>query len=231
MSRELINNYAEYFANLGSIGNIHLEWMMDEYWKLISISSLRPSHDLIYKTLVECNATEDNAIEHHNGKLFYIPVENKKVWVMTNQSIDYIFISYNNEFEDEFHIRRIYRQWEEKSWRKESDYISNMNAAIASASELMEYADDHHKYSSRPSLDLYKSINFEMNYKASSKKNTQVYGDHRDGGYVLSMYDRFTFEKNVRYKLEGTINSYSDLKLLATCYIPAALCELNLNID
>lgn len=222
MSSDKDKEIAEHFVSLKDCGTLHLEWMMDEYWKSITNNYIFPAHNLIHKTLMERKITEDNPaiLGDADGKAWYIPCDDKKVWVMTNQTLDYLFISHN-DYDEQLHIRRIFRPWKSNRYYSSKDLIKNIKTALSKVEELSEFSDDHYKYSRRPSLDFYKSINFEMDYA----KNHKIFGDGRDGGYVLSSYKTPGY-----HRLENTLwgDAYRDLKVLSDCYIGCVMHDLDI---
>ena len=221
---------AEHYFNNKS-GILNISQMIDNYWTMVSGKYILPSHVLIYNSLVDKNHNENNylCIGDADGTAFFIPSEGKKVWVMTNQSIDYIFISTKNSL----HIRRLFRKIQDEEYMIDKNDIVDLQSVINNSSSFENYSDDNYEYSKKPSLDYYKDINFEMSYDDTKNKNHHIYGDFRDGGYVMSYYySEFAIQYSDTHcgRFEGSINSFHHLQSISQCYLGCVAYDLEIEL-
>lgn len=213
-------------------GPLHLNWAIDHYWGLVTRDIIIPSSLAIYNVLVEKNYTEKKRFEYNDldNTAFYIPCPNKKVWVETTQSRDFLYImddhgAPNFNFID-LHVRRIYRDL-----KKNSYLMSELKGASANelfrkmlqnVDSLSEYHDDHYQYSHRPSLKVYQETNFQIPFHGSGRGRI-FYGDFRDPGYILSY-------NSISPRVEGSVMSFHTLEHIATLYLPCLASDLGIKV-
>lgn len=215
-------------------GTLHLSWVLDHYWGLVTEKVILPAAHIIYDKLVEKDFSEKNKSTYGDadGHIFFIPSPNKKVWVHTTQSRDYLYIISNDsrlgsEWQD-LHIRRIYREYDGTLFSKK-ELISSMDKAIENAEFLMECHDDHYKYSSRCSLEAYRKINFKIPFSPKDHmKEVSHYGDFRDNGYILS-YNGWR-AKTSHPTVEGAKMAFTDLEVITNCYLPSVASDLEVSV-
>ena len=220
-----------------SCGTLHLEWVMDHYWGLVTEKVILPSARIIYDELVKRGHGEKNTLMwgDADGHVCYIPCEGRKVFVHTTQSRDYLYIINEGETEDSwggrFDIRRIYRQLEKDDWTYEELMKGkrSINKMLEYADSLAEHHDDHKKWATnRPSLEAYRRINFEIPYTKEHMKEKSFYGDFRDSGYILS-YEFFR-ARTSHPTVEGSKYVFYDLEILATCNLPSIGMDLDIKL-
>lgn len=219
-----------------SCGPLHLSWILDHYWGLVTKTTILPSAHLVYDELVKKGHTEENTLMwgDADGHVCYIPCKNKKVFVHTTQNIDFLYVisetgRHGGRDYGRFDIRRIYRDWEEDSWQAdEARKDSSVQHWLSHADSLMEHHDDHYRYSRRPSLEAYRKVGFQIPYHPKDReKERDYYGDFRDGGYILS-YDFFHAKDHPR--VEGSKIVLTELELLATCWLPSIGHDLDIEL-
>lgn len=212
-------------------GPLHLSWAMDRYWGLVTERVIMPNAIAIHEALVQKGHNEENVFDFaSDDTTFFIPCKNRKVFVHTTQSRDYLYIV-GSDFpelrEDDLHIRRIYRQWKD-SYYTAKECFGTVKRALQYADTLNEYSDDHYQYSHRPSLEAYRKVNFQIPYHPKDHmKEKSYYGDFRDGGYVLS-YNGW-MSKASGPRVEGSKYVFSDLEIIATCYLTCLADALELS--
>lgn len=217
-------------------GTLHLGWVLDHYWGLVTQKMILPAALKIHAALVEKGHSEKNSLMwgDADGDIFFIPSKDKKVFVHTTQSRDFLYIINNrSEFGDDgdcsFHIRRIYRAFKEDRCYTSKELIGSMKLARQHADTLSEYHDDDYRYSHRPSLEAYRKVDFQIPYHPKDReKERDYYGDFRDGGYILS-YDGWQ-ARRVHPRVEGSKYVFTELETLATCYISSMACDLEIDI-
>lgn len=216
---------ADHFFNRTS-GHLHLSWAVDAYFGKLVKESILPQFFEAHKLLEEKGHTEENKFSHNDAdnQSFIIPSDKYKILVDKGQSIDFLYISHDDEFGDtQFHIRRIWRRFKSNSVYKAKDMIKNMDAALANVNTLEEFADDHAgAYCRRPSLEMYRKIDFQIPYRPKDRfKDKSHYGDFRDSGYVIS-YNSFYKEKLV----EGAVYNFDTIILVEDCFLPSLIQSL-----
>lgn len=214
-------------------GALHLAWVLDHYWGLVTQKVILPTASLIYDELLKKDYSEKNKLDIHDGEVYFIPSDNKKVFVQTTQSRDFLYIININKTKDSWnnlHIRRIYRELDQTDdWYSDKELIGNMKLALQNIDTLMEYHDDHYQFSSRPSLEAYRKIDFKIPYYPKDHmKERSNYGDFRDGGYILS-YDGYLSDISTP-RVEGAKYVFHDLEMQATSYLPCLASELEIKI-
>lgn len=219
-------------------GTLHLGWVLDHYWGLVTERVILPSARIIYNELVKRGHDEKNTLMwgDADGHVCYIPSKDKKVFVHTTQNRDYLYIINEKDDEDNwggrFDIRRIYRQWDKDDWtvgqlQESGDKL--IEKCIEFAGSLEEYHDDHYRYSHRPSLEAYRKVDFKIPYHpVDREKERDYYGDFRDGGYVLSY--EFFLARTSHPTVEGSKYVFSELEMLATCNIPSIGMDLDIEL-
>jgi hypothetical protein len=212
-------------------GVLHLSWAMDRYWGLVTEKVILPNAIAVYDALVKKKHTEKNPLDFHNDTAFFIPCKNRKVWVHTTQSRDYLYIigsDFPSLREDDLHVRRIYRDIMEDKYTVDELKNGDIKTMLKYADTLSECHDDHYRYSHRPSLEAYRKVGFQVPYHPTDReKERDFYGDFRDGGYILS-YSGW-MAKSVHPKVEGSKYVFADLEHLATCYLPCVADALDLD--
>lgn len=150
----------------------------------------------------------------------------------------------------DFHIRRIWRTWESVSKHGRDD-LDDLYAEVTNdperplrqgntehkqmskeefietvLSSLPSYegiADDHYKYTNRPSIEYYRKRGFNMNGDASFNG---IYGDMRDRGFVFSMQGR-----GWGGRAEYTAEKFNLLDTITTCYLPSVARDLEVELN
>lgn len=218
----------EYFKD--PVGYLHLTWNIDAYWTMVAKRAMIPMMSAIYDKLVSSGFIEDNKCDWGDldGCVFFIPIKNSstKVVVHETQNRDFLYILDQNLLnENTFHIRRIWKRWSDKrNWQRDDkdDLIGKRGSiykVLSNLDSLEEFSDDHSKYPKRRSLEFYRKRKFDMN----SREFNGIYGDCRDDGYIFSL-------KN-NHRAEGDCAvQFNNLQLIATCYLPSLIQELNLPI-
>lgn len=212
-------------------GTLHLEWVVDAYWGLVAENTILPQVKAIHQELVKKNHTEEKPFRHNDADniAFFIPQEDNKLVLIDHggESRNFLYVikteskkNYDtNKYEETsaIHIRRYWDKFDkEKTWEPKE-----------------ECADDKKQYPSRPSLDLYKEINFEINYDGSKKSKLRCYGDFRDNGYILSYnnYHLNYFKKENRgVHVEGSTYSFHDIALIGSCFLPSLASSLEIEV-
>lgn len=244
-------------------GYLHLGWNIDTYWTMVANKIMVPHVIAIYNELVRLGHDEKNPCMYGDadGDVFWIPAKNPKtkVLVHTNQTIDYVYIlteikskRKNNLINYDFHIRRIWRNWDYLSEyqrgdleRLYDDVTNNSNRSLKGKKNLEsmnrdkfiktilenidqyeEISDDHSKHSRRHSLEYYRSHGFDMgpNY---DKPFNGIFGDFRDGGFVMSIKS----DDYGTHRAERCSEQFHVLELITTCYLPSIVCQLNLCVE
>ena len=164
----------------------------------------------IYNTLVEHGCTEDTAHDWNDGdnKLFYIPVDGKRVWCAISQNTRYVFIMDWNETlgVTDIHVRRYWDavkpaidgSWEMKDRAKYNEH--GFERAVRDADWLKERWSDNiwdNLSVDRPDLQWWKDCDFKPQY-----------GDCRDSGYVMSL----NVSLGGRARVDRAIYFMSDIK-------------------
>jgi hypothetical protein len=226
--------FADRFFDM-KCGPLHLAWHIDAYWKKVTEDMILPAVFGIHTSLTNNNYTENNkhGFNDADDTIFYIPAGDKKVFVHTTQSRDFLYVYDENEYEKNLHIRRLWRKYSRNNfYYNVKDVIRSIQSAINNVDHLSEYSDDNAEFSFRPSLQFYKSIGFEISHDAKNKDGkgnlNNTCGDFRDGGYILSYKARKKYNSDETYPaiLEGTKYSFVDLESLTTCLIPYVTEEL-----
>lgn len=192
-------------------GDLHLQWVVDKFWGQITHKVILPNGRKLYEALVVGNHTVENMFDNNNDQyMYYIPTgNNKKVWVHTTQNSDFVYIiteeNRNIVQRPRFDIRKIFKEHNSEShFCSDKELIGSINNAIHNADYLIECHDDEYDYSKRHSLEFYRKINFNI----PSYEN-HIYGDGRDGGYVLS----YEVESNTDFqKVESAWHHWDLLK-------------------
>jgi hypothetical protein len=214
--KELEHNIAQSYVNQ-TCGHLNLGWMIDHYWGLITQEQIFPASVEIYDALVKNGYDESN---HFNisgdNYLWYISAK-EKVFIYSSQSRDFIFIIK----ESELHIRKIFRNFDYDDYMADKIKVGGLKGvkqALYYADALSEYQDDafydkHYCYFSRPSLESYRKIDFEIPYDPEDHgldrfKHNSYYGDFRDRGYVLSYSNPFP---GVNVRVEGAHSNFTDI--------------------
>lgn len=117
--------FAERFFNQ-RCGSLQLNWNIDAYWKMVAEKVMIPYIVTIYDTLKARGYDENNKLMYGDadGNVFWLPAKDKKtkVFVHTNQCIDYLYVytptlDWDKKPAHDLHIRRIWRHYKDKSWR------------------------------------------------------------------------------------------------------------------
>jgi hypothetical protein len=222
-------------------GILHLNWFLDAYWTKVTKEIFIPGLLAIYDKLVEKGIAEGNDTHwgDADGKLYYIPNKDRKVIVFTTQCRDYLFILSPIECVEYFpdapegerigeryeshslHIRRIWRPYEPGDIYNLKEIKSNLKKMLDSVETLEQYTDDFSQYPQRPSLELYRKINFNLD---KYQESPRFYGDFRDSGFILSYNDRYGG------RLEGSQYSHNDLQGIATVDLGCMAYEMEVEI-
>ena len=180
-------NCANLYVNK-ECGELHLQWVVAKYWGQIVHNQILPAGRKLYEALVAGNHTVENRFDNGNNHyLYFIPTDgDKKVWVHFTQNSNFLYIiTEDNSLtlnRERFDIRKIYKEHNaERNFYTDQELIGTINDAIQHADYLIECHDDQYKYSKRHSLDFYRKINWKI-----PSYDAHIYGDGRDGGYVLS---------------------------------------------
>lgn len=225
--RQIEKVFAEHFFN-SNVGHLHLGWMVDEYFTLVTQKVLIPSFALLYDKLVEKGHDDKNVMDWGDldGTFYYIPNEERMVMVYTSQNRDYIIIMKKNpEFyhaSHGIHIRRIWRDFDKDRFYDLEGRTKDIMSILDSVETFEEYHDNHSQYPRRPGLDLFKKINFNLD---DFQDKPRFYGDIRDPGYVVSYKGSYPQER-----VDGTSYSFHDIKYFATCYVGSLAYELDVEL-
>lgn len=193
-------------------GELHLQWVVGNYWGQLIDGTILPNARKLYDALVAGNHFIDNKFTNQKDDYLYvIPTDNgRKVWVHNTQSVDFVYIVTENDPEaftrGRFDVRRIFREsFSMLDFYSEKELIGTMESAINNAESLMECHNDSYEHSHRHSLEFYRKLNWVI-----PSYDSYVYGDFRDGGFVLSY--EFTDKYYTSKRMEGAWAHWADLK-------------------
>jgi hypothetical protein len=233
-----IEEFASFFAQ-DDVRVLHLNWALDAYWTKITKKVFIPELLTIYQKLFEKGITEDKYISwgDADGTLYYIPSKGKKVIVFTTQCIDYLFIlqpmmareyfpdaielkdKFGKEYETHsIHIRRVWRPYKKGDIYNLKEIKQSVNAMLDSVETLEGFADDFSQFPQRPSIELYRKIDFNLD---KYQESPRFYGDFRDAGYILSYKDKYS-----NGRVDGTQHSHTDLQILSETNLGCMLYEI-----
>lgn len=230
---------ADFYLNDEHGGTQHLSWMIDRYWLGVAQRTLIPGFALLYDKLVELEHSEFNKMSwgDADGEFYYIPnKDGRKVMVYTSQNRDFLITMMPKKdyrYEEgmktgpivvdthSFHIRRIWRLYEDGDIHDLKATMKDIHSVLAAVDHLSDYADDHYQYPHRPSIELYRKIDFNLD---DYQENPRFYGDLRDPGFVFSSRGRS------HDRVEGTVYSFGDLNYFPM-YLGHLADELNVNIN
>lgn len=235
-----ISQMVDFFYNHRS-SVLHLNWFLDAYWTKVTKEQFLPGLLAVYNKLVEKKISEKKPMYwgDADGKLYYIPNDERKVFVFTTQSQDYLFVltpmtgieyfpdaeegkHFGEEFETHsLHIRRIWRKFDKEHYAFDKDRLKDVKAVLDNVESLAEFCDDHSQYPQRPSLEMYRKINFDLD---NFHDKPRFYGDIRDSGYILSMNDRYGM-----VGVEGTKYSHNELEMLSTVNLGVMFHDLDID--
>jgi hypothetical protein len=97
------------------------------------------------------------------------------------------------------------------------EFIKSILTRVDSYAEL---SDDHYQYTHRHSLDFYKQRGF--NFQNYREPFNNIYGDGRDGGYIISIKS---------HRAEDLVKNFHALEMIATCHLPCLASQLDLDVD
>lgn len=234
------NEAIDYFFN-HKTGLLQLNWFLDRFWTKATKEIIIPRLVTIYYKLVEKGFSEENPKSwgDADGHLYYIPNKNHKVIVFTTQSRDYLFTLTPTTVKEYFpdaapnkrfgadiethtiHIRRVWRTYTPKSIYDLKKIKNSINNMLDSVETLEEFADDFSQYPQRPSLELYRKIDFNLD---DYHDKPRFYGDIRDAGYILSFNTMFSTDR-----VDGTNYSHNELAMLTRLNL--GVMEYDLEIE
>lgn len=218
-----------------SVGCLHLNWAIDAFWTKVTKEVFIPKLLTVYSKLVEKNISEEKPVYwgDADGKLYFIPSKKRKVIVFTTQSRDYLFMltpmmarEYFPDAEDKFgkeyethsiHIRRIWRPFKKGDIYDLKEMKKNVKSMLDSVETLEEFADDFSQYPQRPSIEMYRKVDFNLD---DYQESPRFYGDFRDAGYIASYKDRYGASR-----VEGTRYSHTELQYLAESGLSCMMYE------
>lgn len=202
----------------------NLENILDEYWSIILKEEMIPAINKIYDLLVRSKYTQDKYHSYNDAdnKAFYLKAKAKrKVFAIESYNRNFLFISEENKYGDIFHIRKFYKKWEHDEERfPKSEILNDPKSLIKFADSVTHHSDDISTYSSRPSLDYFKKINFDLNWEATKGTTCVSYGDLRDYGYIASL-------GHMHSKLKGCLGTWEYLKFLHEIELDCLYDSLN----
>ncbi len=229
-SSQIENIFAQHFFN-DHVGYLHLEWMVDRYWTLVTKEIIIPGFVKLFNALADKGHDESNKLSwgDADGYFYYIPRkadEKRMVMVYTSQSRDYLIILTENSSWDyashSIHIRRIWRDYKRGSIYDVKDKTKSAAAVINNLSSFEDYNDNNARYPQRPGLYLYQQIGYDL---SKFHDQPRFYGDIRDPGYVLSYDGRYQISR-----IEGTKYSSTDIQYFATTYLNSLAYELDVEV-
>lgn len=222
--------FAQHYFN-DHVGYLHIEWMVDRYWTLVTKEIITPGFIKLFNALVEKGHDDTNKFSWGDlsGYFYYIPrkaEEKRMVMVYTSQSRDYLIILTENPNWDHashsIHIRRIWRDYKPGTIYDLKDKIKSARAVINNLNYFEDYNDNNATYPDRPGLALYEQIGYDL---SKFHDRPRFYGDIRDRGYVLSYDGRYEISR-----VEGTKYSFTDIQYFATTYLAHLAHELGVDV-
>lgn len=232
MSYDNKEEIAKHYHDM-TCGNLHLAWIVDEYWGLMTKDYILPACLAIYDKLVADKNSEFNPLYVHNDTLYFIEVDNnftpppgvslvdKRVFVWKTSHNNYLFIMNGYGDNVDLYIRRV---WEKYDSTKSSLTINSIDEAIDNLELLNKFSDDDCKYTNRPSIEKYRANNFQIPFVP--KKHIGYfcsYGDLRDPGHILKFVSYLS-----SYVENATLN-FREIEHIATCLIPFVLREMEIH--
>lgn len=227
LSMGLESVFAGHYLN-SKVGHLHLEWMMDRYWTMVTNKVIIPAFVAIYDKLVAKGYSDKNKYSwgDADGYIYFIHNEGKKVMVYTSQSRDYLItLGVNSTWQyssHSIHIRRVWRDFKKGVIYDLADKIDNVASIINSVETFEEFNDNNSMYPRRPGLALYAKIQYNLD---KFQEKPRFYGDIRDPGYVLSYRGSTELER-----VDGTKYSFYDIEKFATLYTQHIATELDVEV-
>lgn len=222
---------AKHYANK-TCGNLHIGWVIDHYWGLITKDYILPACLAVYDQLVIGKNKEDSPFYTHDDQLFFIEIDKKykappgvvidgkKVFVWKTQNKHFLFIIKGQGNNADLYIRRV---WEKFDPSKHTLSINNLKDAINNLETLSKFSDDDCKYVERPSIEKYSANNFQIPFVPKNHINYFCsYGDSRDPGHILGF-------KSYLKDVEDSTTNFKTIEYIATCLIPFILREMGIN--
>ena len=222
-NQKIEEKVAEDFFHM-ECGTLHLGWAVDRYWIKVAREIMIPNLHKIYDALVAKGYSENQDFSwgDYDGSLYYIPNEKREIIVFTTQSTNFLFILgdiYDGKKSDTLHIRKFWEPYKAGDIWGEDKMLGDIHKIIDSVETLEKFADDFSQYPQRPSLELYRKIDFDLN---NYQREPRFYGDCRDHGYIISLG---------KYRDHDLRTMYTShyLDILATCYIGVMAEDLEID--